>query len=142
MENSDNLDREEDNPVIEKLMDQIESHEFAAVLNIASSFKVFWRTAYEQPVAKQLIKEIQDCPENMWLVFKKLLYLSGDKIDLEYENPWDTALGVYLGTLSFVNLEMAEAAAEFVVEIDNGWWATKFANYLLRSRGAGMERSL
>ncbi len=118
--------------MLKKLMIQVESHEFAAMLNIASSFKVFLGAASKELVTKELVKQLQDSPENIWLVFKRAVDLSRNEINLEYENPWDTALAVYLWALSMVNLEIAQTAAGFVIQAENGWWATKFANLLLQ----------
>jgi hypothetical protein len=117
---------------MEKLMLQIESYEFAALLNIASDFKVFWRAAYREEVTKELIQQLLDSPKNIWLVFKRTVDLSQQEIDPQYENPWDTALAVYLWALSMVNLEVAQTAAGFVINTENGWWAKKFANTLLQ----------
>ncbi|MFB2970996.1 hypothetical protein ACE1CD_18655 [Aerosakkonema sp. BLCC-F183] len=117
--------------MIEKLMDKIETHEFAALLNVASSFKVFCRAAYKEQVTKDLIEQLRNNPKNIWLVLKRSVDLSQKEIDSEYENPWDTAMAVYLWALSLINLEVAQTAAGFVIEAPNGWWSTKFANFLL-----------
>jgi hypothetical protein len=119
--------------MIEKLMFEIETYEFAARLNIASSFKVFWRAASQEESIKELIKQLADCPGKSWWVFKRAIELSQKEIDSEYENPWDTALAVYLWVLSMINLEMAQSTAEFVIQAENGWWSTKFAQSLLKS---------
>ncbi|MBA3921134.1 MAG: hypothetical protein H0X31_05265 [Nostocaceae cyanobacterium] len=111
---------------------KIESYEFAAIVNVASSFPIFLRTAYNEQVTKELIKQLED-PENLWLVLKRSVELSQREIDLQYENPWDTALTVYLWVLSLTKLEAAQTAAAFVRQAKNGWWSTKFANALLQN---------
>ncbi len=118
--------------MIKEHMLKIESDEFAAILNVASSFPVFIRAAYHEEVIKQLIKQLE-LPENIWLVLKRAVELSQKEIDLQYENPWDTALTVYLWVLSLTKLEAAQTAAAFVRQAKNGWWSTKFVNSLLQN---------
>ncbi|MCL1464532.1 hypothetical protein [Argonema galeatum] len=118
--------------MIEKLMNRIESHEFAALLNVASSFKVFCRAAYKEQVTKELIEQLRNNPANIWLVLKRSVDISQKEIDSQYENPWDTAMAVYLWSLSLINLEVAQTASGFVIQAANGWWSAKFANFLLQ----------
>lgn len=122
--------------MIEKIMHQIESHEFSALLNVASSFKTFLRAAYKEPVTKELIKQLLDSPKNIWLILQRATELSQNEFDTRYENPWDTALTIYLWALSLVNADAAETAAAFVAQAENCWWATRFANSLLKKKGA------
>jgi hypothetical protein len=119
--------------MIKELMLKIESDEFAAILNVASSFPVFLRVTDNEQVTKELIKQLLEYPENIWLVLKRSVELSQKEIELEYENPWDTALTVYLWVLSLTKLEAAQTAAAFVRQAKNGWWSTKFADSLLQN---------
>jgi hypothetical protein len=120
--------------MIKGTMKKIESNEFSTLLNVTSSFKGFLRAAYEEQATQDLIKELIDAPVNTWLVLQRVTELSRQEIDTNYENPWDTALTIYVWALSLIDLEIAQTAAAFVLNAENCWWATRFANSILQRK--------
>ena len=132
-----------DKTTIMETMEIIESRKLDAILNAASSFSLFLKAAYQKEAPKQLIKDMQDSPKNIWLVLQRTVELTQKEIDLRYETPWDTALTIYMWALSLVDLEIAETAAGFVAEADNCWWAKKMAEHILSkqsSNNSGFHR--
>ena len=119
---------------IMEIMDTIESRRLDARLNVASSFSIFFKAAYREQAPRALIEKMHNSPRNIWLVLQRTVELTQKEIDLRYENPWDTALTVYMWALSLVDLEIAETAAAFVAEADNCWWAKKLANHILSKK--------
>jgi hypothetical protein len=120
--------------MIDEIIQKIESVEFSALLGIASSFRLFCKILYDREEMKTLLKLSRKSPENRWLVFKRITELARQDIDLQYENPNDTAISAYLIALSLVDLELAKTAASSVLVAQNCWWSAKFANYLDRSK--------
>ncbi|ACK69038.1 hypothetical protein PCC7424_0576 [Gloeothece citriformis PCC 7424] len=67
--------------MIQDIMEKIESYEFSAILGIASSFQVFKQIMSKQEIVIELTKNINNSPENQWLVFQRTVALSQKKID-------------------------------------------------------------
>ncbi|MDZ7957062.1 MAG: hypothetical protein RMY34_04000 [Aulosira sp. DedQUE10] len=116
------------------LLEKIESIQFSTLLGLASSFDVFCNILHEQSEFQNLIRELLDSPQNCWDLLKRVANLSQEKIDETYDNPWDTAIAVYLYVLSLINLELAQTAASFALGARNSWWTRKLASYLLRGK--------
>ena len=115
-------------------MQEIESNQFSARLNVASSFKVFIHTALKESVFKELILELTKSRYNIWLVLQRATELAQKEFDSRYENPWDTALTIYLEALSLVKPKVAETAASFILRSPNCWWATRLAKSVLNKK--------
>ena len=113
---------------IRNLMQEIESPQFSARLNIANNLKTFLRATFSEEASQNLIKQLLDFPENRWPLFKRVAELSQKQIDTQYENPWDTALAVYIWALSLVHLEAAQTAADFSLQAENCWWARQVSS--------------
>jgi hypothetical protein len=128
--------------MIKDIMKKIESNKFSTLLNVTSSFNGFLRAAYEEQATQDLIEELINAPVNTWLVLQRITELSRKEIDTRYENPWDTALTIYVWALSLIDLEIAQTAAAFVVNTENCWWATRFASFLLQKKGLANISSL
>jgi hypothetical protein len=118
--------------MIDEIIQKIESVEFSVLLGIASSYRLFRKILYDREEMKALLKLLRESSENRWIVFTRVAKLAQSEIDLEYENPWDTALVAYLEALSLTDLELAKTAANPVLLAKNCWWAEKFARYLVQ----------
>jgi hypothetical protein len=77
-------------------LDEIQTQEFAAKLNVASGFRSFFRAASEEPAVATLFKAVLESGETREEVFGRILDLSSLDVDIRYENPNDTALAVLL----------------------------------------------
>lgn len=109
---------------------EIESHEFVARVNVASDFRTFLRAVAEQKVIHVLSQELA-ASENRQYVLNRVLELSRRKVDLRYENPWDTALTAYVWLLNVKDWDLAKIAAEAAARAPQCWWATKMAHHIL-----------
>lgn len=109
----------------------IESLEFAARVNIASDLRTFLRIAGDQESVRTVLSEIAS-EEKQQRVLSQALRLSRLQVDLRYENPWDSALAVYLWVLSLKVLPLAQVAAEAAVQAPRCWWAFRVADGILR----------
>jgi hypothetical protein len=111
-------------------MKQVESHEFAARLNVTSDFPTFLRGAHDAPPVRSLFGAVNARGSRQRL-FSRILELARQRVDPRYENPWDTPLTIYLWILGSTDWNVAKAAAEVIATIPQCWWATKLSRYFL-----------
>jgi hypothetical protein len=116
---------------LQQLADQIESHEFAIQTNVVSGIRQFFRAVAEQAPVHQLCSEIQSKDSARELVIR-ISKLSRQRVDVRYENPFDTAFATYLWVLQSVHPELARVAAEGIVQAPNCFWSSRLAESLLR----------
>lgn len=109
----------------------IESLDFAARVNIASDLRTFLRVAGDQESVRTVANEIVSEEKQQRLLFEALR-LSRMQVDFRYENPWDSALAVFLWLLSSKVPPLARVAAEAVVQARQCWWALRMAHGILR----------
>lgn len=114
-------------------MQAIESAEFAAYANVASDFRTFAR-AVSQHDAPRTLRKALHAPAQCLAVLRQVWALTRQGIDTRYENPWDTALAVYLLLMSVQDLALAQIAAREVMHAPQCWWALKMARHLLLER--------
>lgn len=112
---------------------EIESSSMATRLNVASGLKTFLRAIQGERAVCELrqmliVKEMQE------QVLSRLIELSRQRIDRRYENPWDTALTIYLWLISLVDQNLLDLAANIVAQAPQCWWAQKLSSQLLRER--------
>lgn len=114
-------------------LEEIESNEFAVRLGVASNFRTFLRAAQQEEAVWRVLRELYSQGGRLVLsqILQRVLELSNEQVDFRYENPWDTALTVYLWLLSLKDSEAAETAASAVSRALNCWWATKIARSVL-----------
>jgi hypothetical protein len=115
---------------LDEAMKEIESHEFAARVNVASDLTTFLQAAQAEPSVNCLLEEL-DSPEMRPAVLSKVYELTQRQVDPRYENPWDTALAVYVWAMSLRDLDLAKVAAKEVVQVPQCWWAAKLSRQLL-----------
>jgi len=111
-------------------MRQVESHEFAARINVASDFKTFLRAAWSEEATQFLIESL-DSADCQYRLLRRIAELSGASADIRYENPWDIAMAVYLWLLHHGKPILAQLAAENVSRAHRTWWAEKMARHVL-----------
>jgi hypothetical protein len=116
---------------LQQLAEQIESHEFAIQTNVVSGTRQFFRAIAEQAPVRQLRSEIQSQDLAHELVIR-ISKLSHQRVDVRYENPFDTAFATYLWVLQSVHPELARVAAEGIVQAPNCFWSSSLAESLLR----------
>jgi hypothetical protein len=122
---------------ISEAMNEIESYEFAARLNVASDLRTFLRAAQTEPSVNDLLQEL-DSPEKRLAVLSKVFELSQRQIDLSYENPWDSSLAIYVWSMSLKDLGLAKAAAETAIQAPQCWWAVKLSRKILLTQESPM----
>jgi hypothetical protein len=115
---------------IKQAISNIESHELAVRVNIASDLKTFFKLAQQEEVVLWLGRQL-DVYEIRLEILSRIYELSKYKIDLRYENQWDTALAVYLWLLNNRDPIIAKIAAEVTSQIPQCWWAVKLSRFIL-----------
>jgi hypothetical protein len=112
---------------------EIESHSMATRLNVASGLKPFLQSIQTEHAVQELCKTLSS-KEIQEKTFLRLVELSRQCIDREYENPWDTALAIYLWSISSVSYTLSVLAAEIVRQAPQCWWAQKLCKQLLSEK--------
>ena len=110
----------------EDLFKPIESHEFAAVVNLASDLRTFIRAIGSDPSVQALAGELSVGGVRT-AVYDRILALVNDMGEEGYEHPWDSALAAYLWLLANKDAARAKAAALRISEAPQCWWAAKVA---------------
>jgi len=117
--------------IIDDAMEEIESYEFAARLNVASNLSTFLRIAEKEKAVLILFEELNS-PAAQQRIFLRTIELSMSSIDIRYENQWDTALTLYLWAISLKNHALATLMAGVVSRTVQCWWAAKMSYALLK----------
>jgi hypothetical protein len=120
---------------LEDFFTALESHEFSAIVNLASDFQTFVDIlAAEKPV-QDLAVEVRS-PEARSAVCERALTLAKDQGDGEHEHPWDSALAVYLWLLADKDASLARKLAATIAEAPRCWWARMMAERILSTEQA------
>ena len=112
---------------------EIESSAMATRLNVASGLKTFLR-AIQGERAVCALRKMLDATATQENILSRLIELSRQRIDRRYENPWDTALTIYLLLISSVDQSLLILAADIVAQAPQCWWAQKLSSQLLSER--------
>jgi hypothetical protein len=91
---------------LDDLFQTIESHEFSALVNLASSFKTFLGILSAESPMKELAQQMHR-PEVRTAVGERALALVTDVGEGGYEHPWDSALAAYLWLLADADAALA-----------------------------------
>ena len=108
----------------------IESHEFAARLNVASSLDAFLRAAKEENSVQQLFKELAST-QHLSALLERVIRLSQVPVDPRYENPGDTALAIYVWLASFRGTAYGRLLAQYSSTALQCWWSSKISRNIL-----------
>ncbi len=115
---------------IRKVFQKIESHDFAAELNLALNLSSLFKIAEEQESVQNLKFLINDL-KNSSIILLRIKELIEEKVDLRYENPYDTAVTIYTWALFSEHTQAGKIAAEYATSLRQGWWAIKYARDIL-----------
>jgi len=115
---------------IDEAIAEIESTSMVARLGVASDFRTFVAGIKLEPAVHFLYESMHD-PKPVGRVLSRISALSRRHADCRYENPWDTALAVYLWMVAHRDRERAKLAAAIVSQAPQCWWATKLSRKLL-----------
>lgn len=115
---------------IREIFRNIESHDLAADLNLALNLSRFFKIANEQESVQNLKSLIKDL-KNINIILLRIKWLTEEKVDLRYENPNDTAITIYTWVLLSEHTQAGKIAAEYAINLRQGWWAIKYARNVL-----------
>ncbi len=118
----------------QSLRNQIESHEFSARVNVASSDTVFARALAAERAVQDLLRASQGNDEHAKEILARIWKLSSLVVDSKFEHPFDSALAAYLWVLSWTHPQLASVAASAVLEAANCWWARRVAERLAEAQ--------
>lgn len=113
-----------------KAIREVESHEFAVLLNLASDLKGFFRAAEQQKPIEIIYKELDE-KEKIRYLLEEIIELSKQGVDLRYENQWDIALAIYVWLINLKDPHLAKIAAGITLQIPQCWWAKKISCKIL-----------
>ncbi len=109
----------------------IESHRFGALAGLASGVRTFLSIIRQQSEVQELDRKIRK-EKPYRKVLQRVRHLCTMSVDPRFENPWDTALAVYLLAIHRKNNADALAAAETLRSINNIFWAGYIAEAILK----------
>lgn len=112
-------------------MAYIESLEFDAHLNVVSSSRHFFRAVARDNVVLEIYRQLQESGELREEVLGRISDLARQEIDLNYENPNDTALATYLWLTCYTSPEYVDLASYYTACAPNCWYARKLAHRIL-----------
>jgi hypothetical protein len=119
-------------------LQQIESDDFAVTLDLASGFRVFWEIARQQESVIALWEALA-LPNHRLALLERVEYLAFQTPDIQYQNPSDIALAVYLWLLTHKDSELAKKAAGLILQAPQCSWAGQAAHFFLKNNRALSE---
>ena len=111
--------------LIEKIVQDIESIDFAARLNVVSSSRSFFDSIVEEPEVISLQQSMKESDEVCNIVLRRIELLSKLEINQLYENPNDIPLAVFLWLLLSVKSKYSSMAVSLVSKTPKCWYARK-----------------
>jgi hypothetical protein len=114
------------------LFERIESHQFSALVNVASGFKQFVKAVNTQDEVQRL-RDAAMSPAASAAISARVEHLVEQISDTSFENPRDVALAVYLLALRGSHAPSLFPAAQRVLALPNCWWARQIADEILSS---------
>jgi len=118
---------------LDTLLEEIESLNFTIRLSILSGFNSVLATLERDETIKQFIAELALSSENMHQVFRRILELLSQNPQPEYAHPLDENITGLLYALQKVDAQLAQEAAEKVIETPNLFWARRLAKHILET---------
>lgn len=114
----------------QKALENIESHEFAAEVNIASHLGMFLAIARESESVRFVQAQLKDAGRVAELT-TRAYQRTQEPVDPRYENRWDVSLAVYLWLLATENPKYASSVAYSVLVTPQCWWAHQLARQII-----------
>jgi hypothetical protein len=118
------------------LFAKIESPEFDAHVNVASTQRVFLAALKTSPAYRDLLQYLQRNPDAAQEIFSRVKDLVTLQFDPRYANPNDAAIAAYLWALAQTQPEFGRITAEVVLSARQTWWARTVALLVLDNAGA------
>lgn len=118
-------------PEIERLLKDVESHDFASAIKVASSVASAKRIAQRHPVVRALIERVREEPWRAEAVIQRARDLSERPVDPRYESPWDAALFALLIVLEESAPTSVQAVAARTASAPQTYLAGRLAHELL-----------
>ena len=119
--------------ILDDLMAGIEGHQFAAEVNLAAGFDGFLHVVQNYSLIRGIVDQMRESQSVLKTVFKHLAVLAANPIQVQYENPGDSAMAAYLLAIETIDPEAALPAAEAVSLAPNCWWASRVCSRILAS---------
>lgn len=110
-------------------MQTIESHEMAARLNLALNLRQLFGIAQGEEAINSLRKKLDDA-ETIKLILLRIHELVELSPDPRYENPYDTAIAIYLWVLFTNNNYVGGFAAEHASRLRQGFWTPEYVRHI------------
>ncbi len=120
-------------------METIETPQFCAYVNVASSFKTFLRRVIPHEAVKALIDQSSDQSVAKTLL-SRILKLLQFEPEEGLEHSWDASIAAYLWILGEKHEEFAKIAAEAIRKGQRLWWAKQVADKVLEAEIAAHSR--
>ncbi len=114
----------------EQAINTIESHGFAAEVNIASDLKTFVRVLGKHPAVTK-IRSCLSLLNGVQRVNSRIEELLKAQSEVGFEHPNDAAIAAYVWIIASVGPELAHPIARLVPEKPEFWWARKVAKKIL-----------
>ena len=118
---------------LEDLLRTLESHEFAARVNLGSNLSTVRRIIRSDATTKALRKACEEDDKTLEQLLENVRRLTARSVDPRYESPWDAALTAHLILLSDLDSASAHLAAAMVQRAPRTWWAHREASEILTS---------
>lgn len=110
--------------IADNQMATVESHEFAARVNVASDYGTFLRGIYSEGVLNNL-RVFASSGEWRERLLTRVQDLADRGVDSRFENPWDVALTAYILVLNAESETLGRLAAIAAQRAPGTWWATR-----------------
>jgi len=109
---------------------EIESMEFNVRVNVASDLRHLLTIASKEICVGIAFSGLEEENNKKYLI-NRLINLASRKTDMRYENPYDTALVIFLWLFSYKNEKLARISAQTIIEAPQLWWASSLARQIL-----------
>ncbi len=129
-----------------RIFDSIESFEFSAKINVASSVDHFLTVLVNDIDYQLLSKHLKTHSEHADYIVERIRYLADLEIDYSYANRYDAALSAYVLALSEDKntAVLSLVGAELMTAAPNVWWSKKIADKIMSriSESAGSATTI
>lgn len=110
--------------ISQEIIDKVESSDLETRLGLASTLTSFVRILRNQPEWNSLRLALTMSRERLALLdYLKTIALR--PVDKKYENPWDTAMAVYMLALNDIDPHLASVAFTSLKSAGNTFWAER-----------------
>ena len=115
----------------QEALEEIQSVEFDANLNVVSGTNSFFRALAQEPAVIEAYQELRNSGDLREEILGHIYDLAAQEVDPRYANPNDTPLAVFLWLTYFGARDLARIAADRVDHAPQCWYASKLAKRIL-----------